>query len=192
MIIVCNACTDNSVQICNKLKQKFPLKVIEISQRGKGYALAKGFNEASFDYIGFLDVDNPFNLDKILNMLRYLEDFDMVIVTKYKNLLKYQTSFTRRVLSIAGAVMSRFLFGLRFQDTQAGAKFMKKELWKKLKRPFICTGFEFDMELLYKASMAHAKIKEYYIRSNELDFSTVKARILLGLIYRLFKLRLLK
>jgi len=55
---------------------------------------------------------------------------------------------------------------------------MKKDLLDKLERSFICKGFEFDMELLYKASKKNARIKEYYVKPKQSDFTTVKARIL--------------
>lgn len=192
IIVVCNDCNDNTAEICKKFSLEFPIKIIEIPQRGKGHAVVNGFEIAKYELLGFLDADNPFDLNQILNMLGYFGEFDMVIVTKFKKLSKYQTSFTRRFFSISGAIFFRFLFGLNFKDTQAGAKFMKRELWRKLKKPFVSKGFEFDMELLYKASKKNAKIKEYYIPQRETDFSTVKARILPGMLYRLLKLRLLK
>lgn len=192
IIVVCNACTDNTSKICTDLSKKFSLKVIEVPQRGKGNALIRGFQEAKFDIIGFLDADNPFDLNEILKMLNYLNSYDMVIVTKFKKALEYQTSISRRFFSIAATIVFRFLFGLKFKDTQAGAKFMKKELLDKFKRNFVCRGFEIDMELLYRASNLNAKIKEYHLLPNESDFSTVKARILPGIMYRLLKLRLLK
>jgi len=192
IIVICNACTDKTEEICNSLKQKIPLKVASTSERGKGNAIILGFEYAEYGIIGFLDADNPFDLDEIIKMISYLDSNDMVIVTKFKDILKYQTSVTRRFFSIAGAIVFRFLFGQTFRDTQAGAKFMKRELLNRIKKPFICKGFEFDMELLYKAGKKNARIKEYYIRPREANFSTVKARILPGIIYRLLKLRILK
>ncbi len=69
---------------------------------------------------------------------------------------------------------------------------MRRDLLKKFKKKFMCTGFEFDMELLYEASKLNSRIKEYYIAPNGSDFSTVKMRILPGIVYRLIKMRVLK
>lgn len=192
MIVVCNACTDRTYEKLISLKGKLPIIVLHTSQRGKGNAVILGLDHSKYDLVGFLDSDNPYNLQKIIEMLDFLKDNDMVIVTKFNRALKYQTSITRRFFSLAGAVVFFLLFDIKFKDTQAGAKFMKRDVWLKLKRPFICKGFEFDMELLYKASKINARIKEYYIPPNKTDFSTVKIRILPGLIYRLVKLRLLQ
>jgi glycosyltransferase involved in cell wall biosynthesis len=192
IIVVCNACTDKTEEICNSLSQKIPLKVLSTPERGKGYAITIGFEHSTYDIIGFLDADNPFNLSEIIKMISFLDLHDMVIVTKFRNFLKYQSSFTRRFFSISGMIVFRFLFGLNFKDTQAGAKFMTRDLLNLLEKPFICKGFEFDMELLYKAVKVNAKIKEYYIQPREANFSTVKIRILPGIMYRLLKLRFLK
>lgn len=191
IIVVCNDCTDNSVQICNKLTKKFPLRVIEISQRGKGYALVRGFNEASFDYIGFLDADNPFDLEKVSQMVEYLKAYDLVIATKYlKGQARIQDFFLRRLVSLAGGIFSKLFFGLNFRDTQAGAKFFKKEVWEKIDKNFICLGFDFDIEFLYKSRKAKFKILEYYAPlSKHEEFSTVRIKYLLGMVFRLLKLR---
>jgi glycosyltransferase involved in cell wall biosynthesis len=192
IIVVCNACKDRTYEKASSIKKKLPLVVLNTPERGKGNAVVLGLEQAKYDIIGFLDADNPYSLDEITKMLDHLEESDMVIVTKFNRPLKYQTSLTRRFFSLAGTFVFFSLFGMKFKDTQAGAKFMKKDLWIKLKKPFLCKGFEFDMELLYKATKRGAKIKEYYIKPNRTDFSTVKARILPGIMYRLIKMRLLQ
>ena len=69
IITVCNGCNDNTVKICNELKGKFPVKVVELPQKGKGYALIEGFNNSQYEIAGFLDADNPFDLNKIMKIL---------------------------------------------------------------------------------------------------------------------------
>ena len=192
IIVVCNGCTDNSVEICNALTKKFPLRVIEIPQKGKGHALLRGFNEASFDYLGFLDSDNPFDLNKVSQMLEYLKAQDIVIATKYlKGQARVQDSFLRRLVSLGGGVFSKFFFGLNFRDTQAGAKFFKKEVWEKIDKNFICLGFDFDIEFLHKTHKARFKILECHTPLFKHDkFSTVSLKYLPGMVFRLLKLRL--
>ncbi len=193
LIIVCNACKDKTFEVCNSLKSKYPLKIINVLQRGKGNALVKGFNQAENSIIGFLDAANPFDLNEIMKMINLLKDTDMIIGTKFKHgNMKYQTSITRRFFSIASAFVSRIIFGLYLSDTQAGVKFMKKIVWDKLEKDFICTGFEFDIELLYKIHRKKFKIKEYFLIPKESDYSTVKLRILPGMLKRLMILRFLR
>ncbi len=193
LIIVCNACKDKTFEVCNSLKQKYPLKIINVPERGKGNALVKGFNQAENNIIGFIDADNPFELGEILKMINLLNESDVVIGTKFKHgNMKYQTSVSRRFFSIAGTFVSRIFFGLYFSDTQAGAKFMKRHVWDRIGKKFICTGFEFDIELLYRIRQKRFKIKEYFLVPKESDYSTVKLRILPGMLKRLFILRFLR
>jgi len=191
VIVVCNACKKTYAKVLS-LKDKFPIIVLNTQKKGKGNAVVMGLKVAKNDIVGFLDSDNPYNLKEVINMMKRLDSLDMVIVTKFKDGLRYKTSTTRRFFSICGSIIFRFLFGFNFKDTQAGAKFMRRDLLRKFKKPFMCTGFEFDMELLYEASNAKAKIGEHYISPNEVDYSTVKIRILPGLVYRLLKMRLIK
>jgi len=194
IIAVCNSCKDKSAEICHSLKNKFPLKIIETCQAGKGLALVNGFNNSKYDYIGFLDGDNPFDLKKILKMTDYLENYDAVIAAKYlRGKAKLQESYTRRIISLAGSFFSRIIFGLNFRDTQAGAKFLRKSAWHSIDRKFICIGFDFDIELLYKLKKSRFRIVEVYtpIAKKE-EFSTVRLKYLPAMVGRLIKLKFLK
>ena len=193
MIAVCNDCTDNSVRICNQLAKDFPLKTIEIPQKGKGYALIRGFNEAKHNRMGFLDADNPFDLIKIGTMVDNLDTSDVVIASKYlKGSARVQESLLRRFISLGGGVVSKNFFNLNFSDTQAGAKFFRKQVWDTInkKNDFVCTGFDWDIEFLYRAVKNNFKIIETHIPFKPEDFSTVRLRYLPGMLKRLFMLRL--
>ena len=193
IIVVCNDCQDNTYNICKPLEKKLPLKTIEIPQRGKGYALVRGFKEAKYDIIGFLDADNPFNLNRVLRMISLLDNYDVVIASKYlKRRGRLQDSFLRRVISIGGGIVSRVLFGLKFADTQAGAKFFTRKVWTKIGDGFVCTGFDWDIEFLYKVKKAGFKVAEIYIPFKTEEFSTVRMKYLPGMLKRLLKLRFLK
>lgn len=195
IITVCNACSDNTVKICNELKEKFPIKIVEIARKGKGYALIEGFSNSSYEVIGFLDADNPFNLGKIMEMIYLLDEGDVVIASKYlKKQLRFQDSLMRRIISIGGGVVSKILFNLNVSDTQAGAKFFKREVWDEVsKSGFICGGFDFDIEFLYKIQKANFKIMEYYTPLEKyVGFSTFRIKYLPGMLKRLFVLRFLK
>tara|TARA_Y100000310_G_scaffold104733_1_gene103077 strand:+ start:384 stop:1091 length:708 start_codon:yes stop_codon:yes gene_type:complete len=193
IIVVCNDCWDNTKELCQELAHKYPVKVIEIPQRGKGYALIKGFDNAKYNSLGFLDADNPFDLSKILKMIEIVENSekaDIAIATKYlKRQAKLQDSQIRRFLSLGAHFTSRILFNMNFRDTQAGAKFFKKEVWQKVKKDFICKGFDFDIEFLYKAKKQKFKIAEIYIPIEYEKFSTFRLKYLPGMLKRLFKLR---
>ena len=192
IIAVCNACTDRTEEKCREIQNEIPLKVVMAPKRGKGNALIKGFRNAENEIIGFIDADNPFDLNKISEMISLLKNSDVVIATKFKKGdFKMQTSSLRRFFSLGNAFVAKVFFGLNIPDTQGGAKFMKRNFWIGIEGNFVCTGFEFDIEMLYRMKKKGYKIKEYYLVPKNSDFSTVKMRILPGILYRLFKLRLM-
>ena len=194
IIAVCNGCNDHTVLICNELKKEFPLKVVEIPQKGKGYALIEGFNISQYEIVGFLDADNPFDLNKIMKMINLLDRADVVIASKYlRQQLRFQDSLLRRIISICGGVVSKVLFNLDVSDTQAGAKFFKKKVWEKIsQKKIICRGFDFDIEFLYKSKKAQFRIMEFYVPLEKyVGFSTFRLKYLPGMLKRLIKLRFL-
>lgn len=196
MIIVCNACEDNTYQVVLELEKKYPIRSIDIPHRGKGNALRRGFNLAKYDLMGFLDCDNPFSLQKIREMVDNLDKTDISIATKYlkgslKNKKGIQDSQLRRLIALGGQAFVRLIFGLTFRDTQAGAKFFKRKVWDRIRKNMICVGFDFDIEFLYKAKKHNFTIAEFYTPLVKYEkFSTVRARYLAGMLYRLTKMRL--
>lgn len=196
IIVVCNDCVDHTPEICYEFAKKCPIKTIKIIPRGKGYALIRGFREAKYDLMGFLDSDNPFNLDNIIEMIDYLENYDAVIVSKYKKGQKKKQEFlSRRLISLGGSFFSKVILGLPYRDTQAGAKFFRKETWKKIdnkKKSFICTGFDWDMEFLYKLKKNNLKVAEVYMQTNPEKFSTFRLKYLPGMVKRLLILKFLR
>ena len=197
IVAVCNDCWDNSVEICKSLTKQFPLKVIVIPKRGKGHALITGFDNAEYNWMGFMDADNPFDLEKISQLVDLLKENNVVIASKYlRGKARARTSFLRRLLSLGGFTVSRTIFGLTVRDTQAGAKFFRKNVWETItknnQKKFTCTGFDFDIEFLYQVTKSKFRIAELYIPFKYEKFSTFRLKYIPGMIKRLLKMRFFK
>ncbi len=194
IIVVCNACTDSTYDICKNSEKKLPVKAINMEEKGKSKAIVKGLNSAKYDYIGFIDADDPFYFKQILRIIEKLKDHEVSIATKYlRGKAKKQENQLRRVVSLAGSLFSKIVFGMNFRDTQAGAKFMRKQVWDKIDNNFISTTFDFDIEFLYKVRKNNFKVAEVYAPLNPGNgFSTLRLKYIPGMIYRLIKVRLLK
>ncbi len=192
IIVVCNACRDNTAEICNKeAKINKEIKVIEIGERGKGFAILQGFNQARYEIIGFLDADNAFYLDSIKQMILQLKAYDCVIASKWieRDFFEISEPLTRKVLAAGWRLLSKFLLGLDFKDTQAGAKFLRKEAYEKISHNFICTGFDFDIELLYRLQKSGCSVKEIRIPvSKSFKFSTFRLKFVPGMFWHMLKL----
>ncbi len=192
IIVVCNACSDDTADICKKeAKTNKRIRIIETAERGKGIALLMGFGKAKYEVIGFLDSDNAFHLDSIRDMILRLDENDCVIASKWigRDFFEISEPFTRKILAIGWRTLSKILLGLDFEDTQAGAKFLKKTAYEKIDSNFICGGFDFDIELLYKLKKAGCSIKEVRIPvSKSFKFSTFRLRFVPEMFWHMLKL----
>lgn len=192
LIIVCNACKDNTAGAARKAAHgSRSIKVISIEERGKGFALLKGFRAARYDLIGFMDADNSFDLNSVQKMIAMLDEADCVIASKWlgRNFLQIAEPLTRKMLAIGWRMLSFILFGLNFKDTQAGCKFLKRRAFNSIDRNFVCTGFDFDVELLFKLKKKGFKIKEVYIPTiKAFKFSTFRLRFVPGMFWHMLKL----
>lgn len=79
---------DNSKEVALGRKDKF--KNLEVfsdppNARGKGGALKLGMSKASGDFKMFMDADNSTNFREIDKLLKYVNEYDIVIGTRYSN-----------------------------------------------------------------------------------------------------------
>jgi len=192
LIVVCNGCTDNTAGIAKKFARTNPhISVIEIKERGKGFAVLKGFSAAKKEIIGFMDADNAFKLDAVKDMISLLGQYDCVIASKWvgRNVFEISEPFTRKVLAVGWKALTLLLLGMRFHDTQAGCKFLKKRAFDGINKNFICTGFDFDVELLFKLKEKGYSIKEVNIPvSKYFKFSTFRLKFVPIMFWHMFKL----
>lgn len=192
LIVVCNACKDNTFWAARKAAHgNKSIRIINIWERGKGFALLKGFQTARYDFIGFMDADNSFDLNFVQKMIAMLEEADCVIASKWlrRGFLQIAEPFTRKILAIGWRILGLILFGLNFKDTQAGCKFLKRKAFNSIDKNFICTGFDFDVELLYKLKKKGFSIKEVYVPTiKAFKFSTFRLRFVPSMFWRMLKL----
>lgn len=191
IIVVSDGSTDNTVNIARGLENKLSnLKVIELSRQGKGAAIIRGFEESNGEIIGFLDADDAFEIKKIKEIIQLLQigKYDCVIASKWEGISFSQVEGTliRKIASRTWNVLVRILFNLNINDTQAGAKFLRRHVLNKIGTKFYCKGFETDVELLARIVKNGFSIKEIYIPSSnrkESKFRMIKSiEMLLGII----------
>lgn len=195
-IIVCDGCTDNTSKIVNNyIGKSRRIRLVNLQVNiGKGAAIIEGVKMAKGDIIGFIDADDAFRANYIQQMIRILkkENIDGIIASKWKtkNFLTVDYVLYRKVLSRGWNYLVRFLFNLEFFDHQAGAKFFRKKAIQKINLNFICTGFDFDVELLYKMKKEGLKIKEIYVPTMHREKTTFRPICTLMMLKNIIRLRL--
>lgn len=153
VIIVNDGSSDNTMNILN---QKIPdsFKVISYHpNRGKGYAIKKGVEQAQGDYICFTDSDLAYSFDHLIKLAEKLKSHPVVIGSRdlsTKNDKK--VTFLRRILGKGFNKCLVYILGYDIGDTQCGVKGFRVDVAKDLFSKQTLYGFSFDAEILFIAN----------------------------------------
>lgn len=164
LIAVDDGSTDETYAEATKAAARIPeLRVLSYRKnRGKGFALRRGFNEARGEVVAFLDADLEIHPSQLPGLLRLLDQraVDLVIGSKKHPESSNAFPFIRRVLSECYALLVKVLFRLPVQDTQTGLKvFRRRALLDVL--PAVESGsFAFDLDLLVQIHRKGYRVAE--------------------------------
>jgi len=176
IIVVDNGSTDRSVEIVKKYSD---VKLLFEPQKGYGYALRCGIENAQGEYIIMGDADNTYDFYEIPKFLEKLkEGYDLVIGSRFKGkILKGAMSFSHRYIGnpiLTG--MLRFFFGGNISDAHCGLRGFTKQAYQKMNLK--TTGMEFASEMVIHALKKKLKIAEipitYYPRIGESKLSSFR------------------
>ena len=166
IIIVNDGSTDNTAAILNKFKS---LKIISYSpNRGKGYAIRKGFREAiasGYDYAITIDSDGQHFPSDIDVFVKKAEEIPDSLIVGARNLDPERVSRGSRFANRFSNFWYRFLTGVKLTDTQTGFRLYPLARIKDMK--FFTRKYEFELEVLVRAAwrrinVTSAPIRVYY------------------------------
>ncbi len=165
IIVICNNCTDRTYEVVNGIKSKNIINVNIPRRIGKGGAILAGLKLASRDIVGFADADWSFDSNDVKEVSRWVGDYDCAIASKWKGKKfgRVNWPLRRKLLGRVWNSFVKFLLHLSIEDTQAGLKFFKKKVYKSMDKNFLCRGFDFDVEFLYKVHKMGFSIKEVFV-----------------------------
>jgi dolichol-phosphate mannosyltransferase len=161
---------------------------------GKGYAIKKGFTQASGDAVVFVDSDLEIDLERISSYVEALQRGDIVVASKWHPESVVEIPLMRRILSRGFNVMVRLLTGVKLKDTQTGLKAIRRKAFEDIFPRLAVKRYAFDVELLTVANLYGLRVVELpvHIRMRALfSFREVWRMFLdlLGITYRLRVLR---
>ncbi len=151
MIFVNDGSTDKSLESLKRVVTKDKKCLVESynKNRGRGYAVNRGFKRASGQFIGYIDADLDIPPKYINNCLKNMDQFDGVVVSKHHPLSKIKTTKTRKISSKFFNLWIKLVLNSKISDHQAGLKFFKSETLKKVLPKVKSERWLFDVELLY-------------------------------------------
>jgi glycosyltransferase involved in cell wall biosynthesis len=137
------------------------VRIVSYNQNvGKGYAVKKGFMQATGDIVVFADSDLDVDLGTITSYVDALKHGDIVVATKWHPNSKVDMPLRRRILSHGFNVLVRILTGANLKDTQVGLKVMRKSALANVFPKLCVKRYAFDVELLAVARLHGLKIVE--------------------------------
>lgn len=161
IIVVCDGSRDRTAEIAAKYA-----RVLQFPHRlGKGGGVIEGFKAAKGDILGFTDADNSLKVDQFLRLLDEMDRTGAGCViadrkSRESMVLESQYLVRRLASESFNFLFSRALFGLKVRDSQCGGKVFRRDYIDRILPKMECTGFEFDVELLWRLTRDGCAIGE--------------------------------
>lgn len=200
LVVVLNGCRDNTIGVVRAAEQRylcishlnFPAPI------GKGGALIEGLKLAPLaDLIGYVDADGATPPPAFLELVEACRNgqADCVIASRWvegSQINVAQTTDRRRASRLFHAFVEGF-FWMGIQDTQCGAKVMRRAAVEGVQRQLRLADLAFDVNLLYSLRRAGFSIREMPTVWTDQSGSKVafNFRTSLNMLLSLVRLRLL-
>jgi glycosyltransferase AglD len=176
LIFVDDGSTDSSNKIVRRFIKENTKNIILLSSRknyGRGNAITLGMKKAKGNVIGYLDCDLQIKISYLIKTLKLLNEYDVVIASKFKKGAKVNTPFLRKLSSLVYNYLTRIIIGSRIKDHQAGFKFFRRKVVLNILSKIKEKGWLWDTEVLYLAQKNNYNIFELPI---EIEFGYRKLR----------------
>ena len=194
IIVVENGSKDRTADMVKSLFSSVPtLKLIELPQGGKGFAVKEGILKANGDFRLFTDADNATSIDHIEKMMPYFEQgYDVVIgsiaVQGYK-VAKGSEPIWRRAFGKMGNLFIQIMAVPGIHDTQRGFKIFTAKATQDIFPRITIAGWGFDVEVLALARKFKHKIKEVAVNWKNDPNSRVGLRSYLQVLLETIRVR---
>lgn len=174
-IVVVDDCSkDNTAEIAkNTLTNPSPgieLKVERYNQhRGKGYAVRKGIEQTTGEYVMFADSGCCVPYEDTLRGLELIKSGACDIAHGSRKMrgchIEKDQSLYRRICSkiFHWFVIHDMKIPAEFTDTQCGFKIYRGDVARRLFGKCVTDGFTFDIEIIMRAQKEGFRIKEFPI-----------------------------
>ena len=158
IVLVDDNSVDGTLEILNSIDNK-NLKVYSRNSRGLASAFLLGMINTSGDYIGWTDSNMPQLTHHFKEMIKKLETYDIVLLSRYIDGGGDQRSSMRILSSKMINFVCRLILGSGIKDYTSSIFLMRKEVLK-YGVPIAYGHGEFFIEFLYKVKKNGMKICE--------------------------------
>ena len=174
IIVVNSASRDRTADVVRGLTTQIAnLKLIDVENRGKGWAVKQGMMAARGDIKAFADADNSVSVEQADAFIPLVctgtspDCFDIVIgsIEVPGAMVEEQAQWYRRLLGKLSKLVIRAVSGLwEIHDSQRGFKFFSRRAAGIVFPRQTLVGWGFDFEILLIGKRHHLMIKELPVK----------------------------
>jgi dolichyl-phosphate beta-glucosyltransferase len=168
VLVVDDGSTDRTAEVAASFAERIAnLRVLKNgANRGKGYSVRHGMQEARGETVLFTDADLSAPIEEADKLLAALPQYDVAIGSRAMNreLIAVHESAFREFAGIIFNRIVRIVLWLPFVDTQCGFKAFRRERCRIIFDQQRIERFGFDPELLYLARHHGLKATEIPVR----------------------------
>ena len=160
LLLVNDGSKDNTKEVIESIPD---VKALSYDiNRGKGGAVKYGIENATGDYLLFMDADLSTDLSAIEKMLELAPNYDFVLGSRHAkdSVIKKKQPLLRVFIGWCCRQLVNMKFHFHFKDTQCGFKAMKMDVAKKIAAKQVVNNFAFDVEYIYIAKLNNLSIAE--------------------------------
>ena len=193
LIAVIDGRVDTTYDVLSRVHHAHLHSVAYEKNRGKGYAVRKGFEAAQGNFIGYIDGDSDIAIEVIGRMYEKIKktQADIVYPNKYHRDSQCDISTFRRMLSTLYRVLVRMLFHIDVKDTQTGAKMYRCKVLQAVLPYLRIDGFAFEIDIFVTAArLGYRKFFEVPVTIRRRAGSSIRYGTALRVIYDTYKLYL--
>ena len=173
LLLVNDGSKDNTKEVIESIPGIIPLSY-DIN-RGKGGAVKYGIENATGDYVLFMDADLSTEISAIDKVYDLAPSYDLIIGSRHAkdSVIVKKQPFTRVFIGWCCRLLVRMLFHTKLKDTQCGFKAMRIDVARKIVEKQLVNNFAFDVEYIYIALLNHLSFYELGITWSDDRGSTV-------------------
>ncbi|HTH50749.1 MAG TPA: dolichyl-phosphate beta-glucosyltransferase [Pyrinomonadaceae bacterium] len=183
VIVVDDGSSDDTAAVAERALAEFPSiagRVVRYdANRGKGFAVKTGLENAAADVALFTDADLSTPIDETPKLVEPIErgEFDVTFGSRAldRSLIGTHQPWRREQGGRVINLMIRTLTGLNFADTQCGFKAFNMLRFRPLLEMMTIDRFGFDVEFLFVANHNELRLAEIPVRWNDVAGSKVSA-----------------
>ena len=160
LILVNDGSKDNTKEVIESIPG---VKALSYEpNRGKGGAVKYGIENATGDYVLFMDADLSTDLEAIDRFIKIAPNYEMVIGSRHAkdSVIKKKQPALRVFIGWCCRKLVNMKFHFKYKDTQCGFKAMRTDIAKKIVSKQVVNNFAFDVEYLYIANLNKLSIYE--------------------------------